>query len=89
MISIHNSIKAFLVLAIAAMIFIPTGAVAADFVIILKSGAAFLSDDDQRLDGETRDFDDSSNKTLGLAWEIRNSRNVGLGMEYLTFEHDF
>lgn len=89
MISIHNTIKTFLVLAIAALILIPTSAVAADFVFILKSGAAFLSDDDQRLDGETRDFDDSSNKTLGLAWEIRNSRNVGLGMEYLTFEHDF
>lgn len=61
----------------------------ADFVIIMKSGAVQLADDTQRLDGETRTFDDSSAKSLSIGWEIRNARNVGLGMEYITFEHDF
>ena len=62
---------------------------AADFVMILKSGTVQLADETQRLDGETRTFDENSAKTLAVAWEVRNSRNVGLGMEYITFEHDF
>ena len=64
-------------------------ATAADFVVILKSGTVQLADETQRLDGETRTFDETSAKTLAVAWEIRNARNVGLGMEYITFEHDF
>jgi len=89
MIAVHNDIKVFIILALLSVVSAPDNCAAADFAIMVKSGAAFLSDDDQRLDGEVRNFDDSSQRTLGLAWEIRNSRNVGLGMEYLTFEHEF
>jgi len=89
MFTIFNKYKAFLILALSCVVFAPTGAYAAEFAIILKSGATFLSDDTQRLDGEVRNFDDTSEKTLGLAWEIRNSRNVGMGMEYMSFEHNF
>lgn len=62
---------------------------AADFALILKSGTVQLADDTQKLDDEVRTFDESSAKTLALGWEVRNARNVGLGMEYITFEHDF
>jgi opacity protein-like surface antigen len=89
MISFHNGIKTFIILALSFIVFTPGKAAAADFVLILKSGAVMLSDDTQRLDNETRTFDDASNRTLAVAWEIRNSRDVGLGMEYMTFEHDF
>ncbi|MEN8135218.1 MAG: hypothetical protein ABFS18_06740 [Thermodesulfobacteriota bacterium] len=73
---------------LAALIFVGN-ATAADFVMILKSGTVQLADDTQKLDLETRDFDKSSAKTLAIAWEVRNSRDVGMGMEYITFEHDF
>ena len=89
MISILKRYNALLILALLFFVCAPNNASAADFVLMLKSGAAFLSDDTQRLDGEVRNFDDTSKKTLALAWEIRNSKNVGLGMEYMTFEHDF
>jgi opacity protein-like surface antigen len=85
----NKSIKICLVLALTSIIFTANNAVAADFAIMLKTGGVRLSDETQYLDGETRTFDEDSEKTLAIAWEIRNSRNVGIGMEYITFEHDF
>lgn len=62
---------------------------AADFAMIVKSGTLKLWDDDQRLDQADRHFDDDSRRTLAVAWEIRNAREVALGMEYMTFKHEF
>jgi len=62
---------------------------AADFAMIVKSGTVQLWDDEQRLDLEERHFDDNSRRTLAVAWEVRNAKEVALGMEYLTFKHDF
>ncbi len=89
MYSKHYKIKVILTLLLSCILITAQNAAAADFAVILKSGVAKLSDDTQFLDGQVRTFDDESNKTLGIAWEIRNSRNVGMGMEYITFEHDF
>ena len=75
----------FLLLALMSV----GNATAADFVLILKSGTVKLTDDTQKLDDEVRTFDESSAKTLAIGWEVRNARNVGLGVEYITFEHDF
>ena len=69
--------------------FTTSTAIAGDFVMILKCGTVQLADGTKRLGGETRTFDETSARTLDIAWEIRNARNVGLGMEYITFEHDF
>lgn len=66
-----------------------TAARAADFAMIVKSGTVQLWDDDQHLDRVDRHFDDNSRRTLALAWEVRNAKEVGLGMEYMTFQHDF
>lgn len=76
-------------LTLALLLTMAGSAAAHDFAIILKSGSIRLADDNQRLDGTTREFDDNSKRTLALAWEIRNSHRVGLGMEYITFEHEF
>ncbi len=73
---------------LSALMFVGN-AKAADFVMTLKSGTVQLADDTQKLDNEIRTFDQSSVKTLAVGWEIRNARDVGLGMEYITFEHDF
>jgi len=75
----------FLLLALMSV----GNATAADFALILKSGTVQLADATQKLDDEFRTFDESSAKTLAIGWEVRNARNVGLGVEYITFEHDF
>lgn len=62
---------------------------AADFAMIVKSGTVQLWDDDQWLNAAERHFDDNSRRTLALAWEVRNAKEVALGMEYMTFRHDF
>lgn len=89
MVSKHKNFMVFVGLTLSLAIFTPNNAVAGNFVMILKSGVARVADETQNLDGETRTFDEDSKKTLDVAWEIRNSRNVGLGMEYITYEHDF
>ena len=76
-------------LTLSLIIFTPSNVAAGNFVMMLKSGVARVADDTQDLDGEIRTFDEDSKKTLAVAWEVRNSRNVGFGMEYITFEHDF
>jgi hypothetical protein len=63
-------------------------AAAADFAMIMKSGTVKLWDEDQRLDLADRRFDGHSQRTLALAWEIRNAKEVAMGMEYLTYRHD-
>ena len=78
-----------LALALLFSLLIPATAAAGDFVLMIKSGAMQLSDETQDLDGGIRTFSDKSDRTLSLAWEIRNAKNVGLGMEYITYEHDF
>lgn len=74
-------------LTVAAL---PAGpAHAANFAVIVKSGTVQLWDDEQRLDGVERNFASHSQHTLAVAWEVRNAKEVALGMEYLTFNHDF
>jgi opacity protein-like surface antigen len=62
---------------------------AADFAVIVKSGTVKLWDDEQRLDLVERQFDDHSQRTLAVAWEVRNAKELALGMEYFTFRHEF
>ncbi len=62
---------------------------AADFAVIIKSGTVSLWDANQHLDSADRDFDRYSRRTLALAWEVRTAKELALGMEYLTFRHDF
>ena len=57
--------------------------------IIMKLGQVELWDDTQFLGTQARVFDDNSRRTFGLAWEHRNRRGVGLGVEYLTYRHDY
>jgi len=66
-----------------------TNALAADFAMIVKSGTVQLWDDEQHLDLADRHFDSNSHRTLAVAWEVRNAKEVALGMEYLTYRHDF
>ncbi|MEN8142705.1 MAG: hypothetical protein ABFQ82_03795 [Thermodesulfobacteriota bacterium] len=89
MISNNKIIKICFVLTLASIVFTANNAVAGNFVLMLKSGVARVADETQNLDSEVRTFDEDSKKTLAVAWEIRNSRDVGFGMEYMTFEHDF
>ena len=77
------------VLVITCVIFTANNATASEFAILLKSGIARVADETQNLDSNIRTFDEDSNKTLSVTWEIRNERNVGFGMEYMTYEHDF
>lgn len=62
---------------------------AADFAVIVKSGTVQLWDQEQRLDGGERNFDSNSRRTLAVAWEVRNAKEVAMGMEYMTYIHDF
>ena len=89
MITGYNKLLLFAGLFLLMTLLFAGNTTAGDFVMILKSGTVELIDETQRLDGETRTFDEYSARTLAVGWEIRNSRNVGLGMEYITFEHDF
>ena len=57
--------------------------------IIMKLGQVQLWDDAQFLGGQNRVFDDRSRRTFGFAWEHRNKRDIGFGMEYLTYRHDY
>lgn len=57
------------------------GARAADFAMIVKSGTVKLWDDEQRLDLQERRFDNHSRRTLAVAWEIRNAREVASGTD--------
>lgn len=74
---------------LAAVIFTTAGRVyAVDFALIMKSGTVKLWDDDQSLDLVDRRFDSHSQRTLSLGWEIRNAKEVAMGMEYITYHHD-
>lgn len=66
-----------------------SNAVASDFAVMLKGGTTKIADEQQYLDGETRTFDTSSTKNYAVAWEVRNTKNVGLGMEYINYEHEY
>jgi opacity protein-like surface antigen len=85
----YKKLMMFAGLALAFSLLTSTTATAADFVLMLKSGAIKLADETQLLDGSTRTFSDKSDRTLSLGWEVRSENNVGLGMEYITYEHDF
>ncbi len=79
-----------LLLVLGCLICLSTGAAqAADFAVIVKSGTVQLWDEDQRLDMVERHFDNHSQRTLAVAWEIRNAKELALGMEYFTFRHGF
>ena len=79
-----------LLLALACLTTLPAGlARAADFAMIVKSGSLALWDQDQRLDLVDRQFENHSQRTLAVAWEVRNTKEVALGMEYFTFRHEF
>ena len=75
-------------LALTCGLLTTTTVMAADFVLLLKSGGMKLADETQLLDGATSTFSDKSDRTLSLGWEIRSEKNVGIGMEYITYEHD-
>jgi opacity protein-like surface antigen len=85
----HKKLMLFFGLTIPFCLLITGTAVAADFVLMLKSGVMQLADETQTLDGTSHTFSDKSDRTLALGWEIRTDKNVGLGMEYITYEHDF
>lgn len=57
--------------------------------ITMKLGQVKLWDDTQLLGAQERVFDDSSGRTFGLAWEHRSRSGVGLGVEYITYRHDY
>jgi len=87
----HKAKRCFWVFSAAVLVAISLNSVAygADFVLSMKSGTVFLWDRDQRIDGVERKFDEHSRKSFGLAWEIRNAKGVGMGMEYLYFRNKF
>jgi opacity protein-like surface antigen len=84
-----RKISLYLTVILGGLAVAATAARAADFAVIVKSGTVQLWDDDQRLDLVDRHFDDNSRRTLAVAWEVRNAKEVALGMEYMTFRHDF
>lgn len=57
--------------------------------LIMKTGNVELWDSTQQLGGSPRTFDDNSARTFALAWEHRSRRGMGLGMEYITYRHDY
>ena len=63
---------------------------AAETAIIYKGGSATLWDHTQSVNGKNHDFDDWSDKTFAMNIEWRSRKqSLGLGMEYLHYEHDF
>jgi len=78
-----------LALALVLSLFMTGTATAADFAIMVKSGGFKLWDESQNLDAKDRNFDEHSDKPFALAWEIRNAKGVGLGMEYITYQHEY
>ncbi len=57
--------------------------------LIMKTGNVQLWDESQRLDNTDLVFDSDSGRTFALAWEHRNRRGIGMGMEYITYRHDY
>ena len=88
---IYRLLNSFILTGIVCLmtLVVTPGVKAADFAVIVKSGSVKLWDDKQVLDGIERDFDDTGNKVFAVSWEIRNAENVGLGMEYINYKHEF
>jgi opacity protein-like surface antigen len=89
MIAKYKKLLFFSGLVLAFSLLTTTTAMAGDFVLMLKLGGMKLADETQVHDAATRTFSDKSDRTIAVGWEIRSAQNVGLGMEYFTFEHDF
>jgi len=89
MIAEYKKLMFFSGLILIFGLLITNTAAAGDFVLMIKSGRMELADETQTIDVLPRTFSDKSDRTFGLGWEIRNINNVGLGMEYVTYEHEF
>jgi hypothetical protein len=74
---------------IAGLLTLASAPALAGGAMIMKTGRVQLWDDSQNLDGQTRTFDSDSGRTFALAWEHRNRRGMGLGVEYITYRHDY
>jgi hypothetical protein len=61
----------------------------ADGALMIKTGNVELWDATQNLDAVDRTFDNNSWRTFAIAWEHRNRRGMGMGMEYITYRHDY
>lgn len=74
---------------IAGMLTLASAPALAGGALIMKTGKVQLWDESQSLDGQTRTFDSDSGRTFALAWEHRNRRGMGMGVEYITYRHDY
>lgn len=57
--------------------------------ISIKGGMMNLWDDSQSIDGTTRSFDATSNRSFAIGWEVRRRSGAAFGMEYLNYENEF
>ena len=83
--TIHPLIRAIL----PALLLLASASAQADGALIIKTGNVKLWDETQNLGGADRTFDSNSWRTFALAWEHRNRRGMGLGVEYVTYRHDY
>jgi hypothetical protein len=74
---------------IAGMLTLASAPALAGGAMIMKTGKVQLWDETQFLDNQQLTFDSDSGRTFALAWEHRNRRGMGIGIEYITYRHDY
>lgn len=72
----------------AALSMLP-GIATAGGALFIKGGALRLQDDGQVIDGEVRNFDSTTYKTIGIGWEARLRNGLAFSIEYLTYSNEF
>lgn len=85
----HTGLRSFSLMSLLVILSLGTAPAMAGGAMIMKTGNVQLWDDTQLLGGQQRTFDSSSWRTFALAWEHRNKLGMGLGIEYITYRHDY
>lgn len=65
------------------------GTAAAGGAFYIKGGAMRLQNDGQVIDAQLRNFDDTSNKSIGMGWEARKKNGLAFSIEYLNYRNEF
>ena len=85
----HAHLRIFYSVLLLGILGLGSASAMAGGAITMKLGQVELWDDSQLLGAQQRVFDDSSRRTFGIAWEHRSRSGIGLGVEYLTYRHDY
>lgn len=83
-----STLRRFRFLVPGLLALLPTVAQAGG-AFLMKGGVMRLSDNTQYVDFESRNLDDTSNRTLAVNVEGRARNGMAFGAEYLTYRNEF